>query len=77
MTARAQSHYRQVRLTVTEEQGGRITARVMVKPLAADWSMKHVVWHHSWRTTRPLTHWTHLVASGLHQILGERLPGDD
>lgn len=75
--SRAASNYRQVRLTITEEQGGRITARVLVKPLAADWSMKHVVWHHSWRTTRAMGHWSALVASALHMIVGEQLPGDE
>lgn len=73
----ARSNYRQVRLTITEEQGGRITARVMVKPLAASWTMKHVVWHHSWISSRPLNHWSSLVASALYMIVGERLPGDD
>lgn len=73
----ARSNYRQVRVTITEEQGGRVTARVMVKPLAASWTMKHVVWHHSWISRRPLSHWTALVASALHQMVGETLPGDE
>lgn len=60
--ARAQNNYRQVRLTVTEEANGRLTARVMVKPLRDGWQMRHSVWHHSWRTIDPTPHWLDLLA---------------
>lgn len=67
--ARAQSNYKQVRMTVTEESGGRLTARIMVKPPDVDWKMTHVVWHHSWRTDAPTPHWLDLLAHA-YRVLG-------
>lgn len=40
---RAVSNYKQCRITLTEEAGGHVTVRVLVKPLAADWSTKQLV----------------------------------
>lgn len=78
MPARAQSRYRQVRITLTEEAGGRIAARVMVKPLDADWTMRHTVWVHSWKQESSTDHWQDLVYAVLRQIAGEDLlPGID
>lgn len=37
------TNYRQVRVTFTEERGGRLSFRVMVKPLQAEWNMRHTV----------------------------------
>lgn len=70
----ARSNYKQVRLTVTEEQGGRITARVMVKAPQDSWTMKHVVWHHSWLTSDPTPHWLDLLAHAYRQLGMEALP---
>ena len=67
--ARAQSKYKQVRLTVTEEEGGRLTMRIMAKPVDADWTMKHVVYHHSWRAGSPTPHWLDLLAHA-YRVLG-------
>lgn len=75
--SRAQSRYKQVRLTITEEAGGRLTLRVMAKPVDAGWSMKNVVYHHSWRTSAPTPHWLDLVAHAC-SVLGmeDVLPRD-
>jgi len=67
--ARAQSNYKQVRLTVTEESGGRLSMRIMCKPPNADWKMTHVVYHHAWRTTSPTPHWLDLLAHA-YRVLG-------
>lgn len=75
--ARALSNYRQVRVTITEEQGGWVTVRVLVKPVDASWTIKHSVWHHRWRVGTATHHWTSLVAVALRAILGERLDPPD
>lgn len=72
-TPRAGSHYRQVRLTITEEEGA-VSIRVLVKPLADHWSIKHSVYHHRVRRTKHSNHWTNLIAWALDTIMSERLP---
>lgn len=67
------SRYRQVRLTVTEEEGW-VSIRVMVKPLAASWRVQDTVYHHRIRRRKHSQHWTNLLAGALQIILGERLP---
>lgn len=69
----ARSIYRQVRLTITEERGGLITARVMVKPVTAEWTFKHSVWHGRLRITEPTTHWSELLRAGAEDVLAQRL----
>lgn len=76
MTA-ARSIYRQVRLTITEERGGVISARVMVKPLEAEWSMKSTVWAGRLTIPRPTTHWSELLLAGCEDVLAQRLFPDD
>lgn len=71
--AKAQSNYRQVRLTVTEEEGW-VTVRVLAKPLAESWAVKHSVYHHRFRRTKHTQHWTSLLAGALDTVLSERLP---
>lgn len=74
---KAQSKYRQVRLTVTEEVGGWVSVRVMVKPLAASWQMKDTVYHHRFRVDDPTPHWLDLLAHA-YRVLGmEALPLDE
>lgn len=70
----AKSTYKQVRLTITEEAGGRVSVRVMVKPVDASWTMKHTVWHHNWVLARPSGHWLGLVSEAFYAICGEALP---
>lgn len=73
MQQRARSIYRQVRMTVTEERGGSVSVRVMVKPMEADWTMKHTVWVASFRPTEPTTHWSELVLAAAEEVLSQRL----
>ena len=73
----AQSRYRQVRLTVTEEAGGWITLRIMAKPLEASWTMRDVVYHHRFKASGPTPHWLDLLAHA-YRVLGmEALPLDE
>lgn len=72
--ARAQSRYRQVRMTVTEEHGGRVTVRIMVKPVNESWTFKHTVWVHTFTQTDPSVHWVDLVATAHEVVLAEVLP---
>lgn len=75
--AKAQSRYKQVRLTITEEAGGWITVRVLAKPVDAGWTFKHSVWHHRWRVTAPTPHWLDLVAHAMSALgLEDVLPRD-
>lgn len=69
----ARSIYRQIRFTVTEERGGTVTVRVMVKPLNADWAMKDTVLHTSFRPTAPSTHWSELLHQAAEEVLAQRL----
>lgn len=75
--SRAVSRYRQVRVTITEEQGNRVSVRVLAKPLQADWSIRHTVWSHTWRPSTSTTHWSELVAEALSEVLQQRVfPSD-
>lgn len=57
---RAASRYKQVRITLTEEQClskphlRNIGVRVMVKPLEADWTMRHTILQTYLRAQPPL-----------------------
>lgn len=75
--ARARSIYRQVRFTITEERGGLVSARVMVKPVDADWTMKHTAWQGRLRITEPTTHWSELLRVAAEDVLAQRLFPDD
>lgn len=70
---RARSIYRQVRFTITEERGGLVTARVMVKPVDADWTMKHSVWAGRIRVNEPTSHWSELLRVAAEDVLAQRL----
>lgn len=41
--ARAASNYKQLRLQMTEEAGGRCSVSLYVKPINVEWSQHHVV----------------------------------
>lgn len=69
----AQSNYRQVRLTVTEEEGW-VSIRVLAKPLAAKWDMKNSVYHHRVRRSSHTHHWTNLLAWAVDTLMSERFP---
>lgn len=73
MQQRARSIYRQVRVTITEERGGTVSVRVMVKPMEADWTMRHTVWTASFRPTGPTTHWSELLLHAAEEVLSQRL----
>lgn len=50
---RAQSNYREVRVTVQEERGGFVTVLISAKPRDAEWSRKHVVSRERFRMSDP------------------------
>lgn len=72
--AKAQSRYRQVRMTVTEEAGNWVTVRVMVKPVDAGWRVQDTVYHHRFRHGVGTHHWVNLMALGTETVVGESLP---
>lgn len=74
MAEAARSNYAQVRLTVTLERGGMVSARVMAKRPEASWTMRDTVWHHRFRSEREMRHWLDLLAVGFYQVTGEALP---
>jgi hypothetical protein len=76
-TRKAASRYRQVRITVTEEARGRVSVRVLAKPLTASWSIRHTVWSHTWSPSRPTTHWSELVAEALYEVTTQRVLPED
>lgn len=67
--AAAASKYKQVRLTITEESGGRMSMRIMCKPPQADWKTTHTVYQHVWRAQDPTPHWLDLLAHA-YRVLG-------
>lgn len=74
---RAASIYRQVRFTVTEERGGTVSVRVMVKPPSESWTFKHTVYVASFRPTAPTTHWSELLTLAAEEVLAQRLFPED
>lgn len=75
--ARARSIYRQIRFTITEERGGLVTARVLVKPVDADWTMKDTVWAGRLGKIPATTHWSELLQYAAEDVLAQRLFPDD
>lgn len=51
---RAASRYKQLRLQMTEEAGGRVSVSLYVKPLNVDWTERHCLWRRSVRHERPI-----------------------
>lgn len=78
---RAVSNYKQVRLTLTEEHGrdksGRVnlTLRVMVKPLEAEWNMRHTVIVDRRTDMDPLSDMGAVFAALLEFLAAPPLPG--
>lgn len=72
--AAAQSKYRQIRMTVTEEAGNWITVRVMVKPVDAGWQVRDTVYHHRVKQSVATAHWFNLLARATQLVAGETLP---
>lgn len=66
--------FKQVRLTVSEAPNGAISVRVLAKPLQADWTYRHSVYHHVFKTTRKTDHWLDLLALAFYHVAGEALP---
>lgn len=75
--APAQSNYRQIRFTITEERGGSVSVRVMAKSPQDDWSMRHTVWAGSFRPTVRTTHWSELLLAAAEDVLAQRLFPDE
>lgn len=75
--AQARSIYRQVRFTVSEQQGGLLVFRVLAKPLDADWRTQHSVAHGIFRTGQSTTHWSELLQVAIEECLAQRLFPDD
>jgi hypothetical protein len=71
--ARARSIYRQIRFTITEERGGLVSARVLVKPVDADWTMKDCVWQGRLGKRPATTHWSELLQYAAEDVLAQRL----
>lgn len=70
---RAQSIYRQVRLTASENDRGVVVVRVMVKNMMEDWRALHTVHAAEFRPTTPTTHWHELLQAAAEDVLAQRL----
>lgn len=79
--ARARSTYKQARLTITEERDrehpGRValTLRVMVKPVDAEWQMRHSVLHLRETDHAPLADMAAVYRAVVHLLGQPPLPG--
>lgn len=72
-TARAQSRYRQLRLTATQEVSGRFSVSLYAKPLNSDWTEHTCLARYSLDVTAEPLRSTEDVIMALLVILEERL----
>lgn len=77
MNQPATSNYKQVRLQVSETEGGRISIFVFAKPLGARWDYNQIVYRHEVRRGRDTSHWLDLLAVAFYQVAGEALPDSE
>lgn len=81
MSSRAQSNYKQVRVTLTEQRDVRrpgrvrVDVRVMVKPQNSEWHMKHTVLITSAEDLAPLATLDEVYAALLEVLASPPLPG--
>lgn len=81
IVTKAKSNYKQVRVTLTEqrdlEHPGRVAVgvRVLVKPLDAEWSERHVVLSTTARDLAPLASLNEVYAALLEFLAAPPLPG--
>lgn len=79
--ARAQSNYKQVRVTLTEERDlqhpgrVRVNVRVMVKPQASEWNVKHTILVTSADNLPPLATLDEVYGALLEILAAPPLPG--
>lgn len=79
--ARARSNYKQVRVTLTESRDlsrpgrVRVDVRVMVKPLEAEWNVKHTILVTSAEDLAPLASLDEVYAALLEFLAAPPLPG--
>lgn len=79
--AKAASIYRQARITLTEERDRdhpgrvRLTLRVMVKPLQAEWNMRQTVLHVHAQNQAPLSDLNAVYGALLELLAQPPLPG--
>jgi len=69
----AQSIYRQVRLTASEQSNGLVVVRVTVKSMLEDWRALHTVHAAQFRPTSSTTHWSELLTAAAEDVLAQRL----
>lgn len=81
MPPKARSNYKQVRVTLTESamrsKTGRVRVdvRIMVKPLDAEWNMRHTVLVTSAEDLSPLASLDEVYAALLEVLASPPLPG--
>lgn len=79
--ARAKSNYKQVRVTLTEQRDTchpgrvRVSCRVMVKPLEAEWTLRHTVLHADHHDLSALADMDAVYAALLEFLACPPLPG--
>lgn len=69
------SNYRQVRLTITQESSGRLSFRIMGKPLNADWKEQHLMAQGTVPYERPILSSEDAMEATLRVIREQFLPG--
>lgn len=74
MTRKAQSIYKQMRLTYTEEASGVLSVSIYVKPLNAAWNEQQCLWRYSVRDAPPAGSMEHL-AERIIFLLEDAFPG--
>lgn len=81
MAPRAKSAYKQVRVTLTEERDVRhpgrvaVSVRVLVKPLEAEWQMRHTILVTRAEDLSPLATLEDVYAALLEFLAAPPLPG--
>lgn len=69
----AQSIYRQVRMTATEQSNGLVVVRVSVKAMMDSWKAMHTVHAAQFKPTSSTTHWSELLTAAAEDVLAQRL----
>lgn len=72
---RAASRYKQVRLQLTEEAGGRVSVSLYVKPLHAEWTQQNCVRRWSARVSEPLDTFEDVLSLLIRLLDEDLLPG--
>lgn len=72
---RAASNYKQLRLQLTEEAGGRVSVSLYVKPLNVEWTQRHCLQRWTVTNARPIETLEDALSVCVSLLEEDMLPG--